>query len=107
MANGANVFEGAQFLLDAGATRIDDVGGAADEFDRFGESAGGFALPDFAETAFSQRFEEAIAGNGFGLGASYLGNRRVPVPRGVEGAKVVPESVASQDLGSAKYVGHG
>jgi hypothetical protein len=40
----------------------------ADELDGLEDSAGGLALPDFAEAALSERLDEAISGDGLGTG---------------------------------------
>ena len=60
-------FEGLQLQLGVDAFGVEAVGLVADEFDRLEEAAGRLALPDFAEAALAERFEQPVAGQGFRL----------------------------------------
>ena len=67
MADGADGFEGLQLQLGVGAFAVEAIGLVADDFDGLEETAGGLALPDFAEAALAERFDETVAGQGFRL----------------------------------------
>ncbi len=54
--------EGVQLLLGTGAVGVEGVEVAEDELDGLEDTARRFALPDFAEAAASQGFDQAIAG---------------------------------------------
>ena len=56
-----------QFLLGAGAVDVERVEVAVDELDGLEEAAGGLALPDFAEAAAAERFDQAVAGDRLGV----------------------------------------
>ncbi len=57
--------QGLLFLFGAGAVHVEGVEVAEDELDGFEESAGGLALPDLAEAAAAERFDQAVAGDRF------------------------------------------
>jgi hypothetical protein len=63
-----DALEGFEFLFGV-ANEVGILGAevAVDDLDGLEDAAGGFALPDFAEPARPEPFEEPIAWNGFGL----------------------------------------
>ncbi len=67
MTDGADVFEGLQLQFGVDAFGVEAVGLVADELDRLEEAAGRLTLPDLAEAALAERFEESVAGQGFRL----------------------------------------
>jgi hypothetical protein len=68
VANLLDALQGTEFLLGAGALHVEGVEVAEDEFDGLEEAAGGLALPDLAEAAAAEGADEAVAGDGFGVG---------------------------------------
>ena len=57
---------------------------AVDELDGLEDAAGGFALPDFAEAAGAERFDQPIAANGFRIWFLFEGHGIFSV-RGIGG----------------------
>ena len=57
-----------QFLLGADAVDVERVEVAVDELDGLEQAAGRLALPDLAEAAAAERFDQAIAGNRLRIG---------------------------------------
>ena len=67
MADLLDALQGAEFLLGPDAVLVERVEVAVDELDGLVDAAGSFAFPDFAETARTQRFDQAVAGDRFGV----------------------------------------
>ena len=63
MPQGFDALNGLQLVV--GGTVLDAEAVALDEFDRLEQTARRFALPDLAEAAFAQGFEEPVAGDRF------------------------------------------
>ncbi len=55
---------------------------AIDEFDRLENSAGRFAFPNLPKAAGAERFNEAIAANGFGIQLFFEGHSNFSYDRG-------------------------
>ncbi len=67
MANLLDALQGVHFLLGADAFPVEGIEVAVDKLDGLEQAAWSFALPDLAEAAAAQRFDQAIAWNRLGV----------------------------------------
>ena len=63
MADFLDPLQSLQFLLGVDGVDIEGLQVAVDKLDRLEQAARRLALPDFAETAAAQRFDQAVAGD--------------------------------------------
>ncbi len=68
VAHGLDELDGPEFEAGGVLGPGLDVGVALDELDGLEDAAGRLALPDFAEAAAAERFDEPVAGQGLGAG---------------------------------------
>src|SRR5262249_50269665 len=71
VADGLDALDGMQLFEGTIGARVEGTLLAVDELDGLGQAAGGLALPDLAEAAAAERFEQAVAGNGDGDGVLF------------------------------------
>ena len=72
-------FEGPEFLLGVPrAVRVDRPQVAVDELDGLVQAARGLGLPDLAEAAAAEPLDEAVAGDGLGVGVDAQGHDAIP-----------------------------
>src|SRR5207248_5831792 len=76
MTHLADALQSVQLLFGADAFDVEGIEVAVDEFDGFEDAAGGLALPDFAEAAASEPFDESIPGDRLGVALSYPTHER-------------------------------
>src|SRR5438270_2896811 len=81
MVDRLDALEGLELLIGAGVLVAERVGLAelaVDDLDGLEQPAGGLAFPDLAETADAQPLDEAVAGDGLGVGFDADSHTTIP-----------------------------
>ncbi len=86
MANRLDMLDGPQLFLGPNAVVVQAVEVAINELDRLENAARRLALPDFAKTPRTQRFDQAITSYGFGIWLLFEGHGIISVD-GMGGSK--------------------